>query len=257
VKLPPATLTTGEESAKTRPLLVRVATGISEHKLCSAIWRIWQGDNNDDVYIAPRAIAGAVKCSLHPNRYCYVGFPRPFVKRLLQEGHDVSRGREWTSWERPFTPENDFLFAADIWLPPAPAYELDQPFPKPTWLIEPPQIGKAMVISVVYSRMQKGTPIIPSDVRELGYSRLGSGEYVAVFARRLDFDYEEFVRQRLPEIQANFARRPQFLVDKQTTLESQGLRIFLINDPKVDGRLMVLDSAVKWTAGEPSVAAEA
>jgi hypothetical protein len=111
-------------------------------------------------------------------------------------------------------------------------------------------MGKAMIISLVYSRMPKGTPNIPSDVQELGYSRLSSGEYVAVFARRVDFDYEDFVRQRLPEIQANFARRPLFLgrdTNGETALENQNLRLFLVNDPTVDGRLMVLDSAVKWT----------
>jgi hypothetical protein len=241
-------------ASNARPLEIRVATGISEGQLSSAIWRIWQGKNNDDIYIASRRIAGVMKCSLHPNRYCYVGFTKQFAEHLKAEGHHVPPSREWVSWERPTTPEDGLLFVAEIWFPPAPLYTLDKPSPKPTWLIEPPPTGKAAVVNIVYSRMPKGTPILPPDVRELGYTRLRSDDYVAVFARPVDFDYEEFARKRGPEIQANFSRHPQFLVDEKTVLEAQALRMFLVNDPQVDGRLMILDVAVQWIPATGGVA---
>lgn len=57
----------GSSASKPRLLEIRVATGIPDRQLSSAIWRIWQGKNTDDVYIAVRQIAGAVKCPLHSN----------------------------------------------------------------------------------------------------------------------------------------------------------------------------------------------
>jgi hypothetical protein len=237
-----------------RLLEIRVAAGISERLLSSSIWRIWQGKNNDDIYIASRQIAGAVKCSLHSNRYCYVGFTKQFADRLKAEGHHVPPSRAWVIWERPLTPEDRPLFVAEIWLFPAPLYTLAGPAPKYTRLIAPPPVGKAAVVNIVYSRMPEGAPIIPPDVWKLGYTRLRSDDYVAVFARRVDFDYDEFVRKRLPEIQENFLRHPQFLLDEKTALEAQALRIFLVNDPKIDGRLMILDAAVQWNPESGGVA---
>jgi len=95
--------------------------------------------------------------------------------------------------------------------------------------------------------MPQGTVTVPPDVREIGYTKLTSDDYVAVFVRPVDFDYDEFVRKRFPEIQANFARNAQFLVDdEKAILQAQALKMFLVNDPKVDGRLMILDAAVQW-----------
>jgi len=233
-------------ASNARLLDIRVAAGISEPLVSSAVWCIWQGKNNDDIYIASRQIAGAVKCSLHSNRYCYVGFTKQFAQRLKAEGHHVPQSRAWVIWERPLTPEDRPLFVAEIWLVPAPLYTLARPAPEYTKLIKPPPVGKAAVVNIVYLRLPKVAPIIPPDVWELGHTRLRSDDYVAVFARLVDFDYDEFVRKRLPEIQANFQRRPQFLLDEKTALEAQALRIFLVNDPKTDGRLMILDAAVQW-----------
>ncbi|MGC2224634.1 MAG: hypothetical protein WA624_20905 [Methylocella sp.] len=58
-------------AGRERLLELRVATGTPDQKLASAIWRIWQGKNNNDIYVAPRPIAGVVKASLHANGYCY------------------------------------------------------------------------------------------------------------------------------------------------------------------------------------------
>lgn len=243
----------GSSAPKPRPLEIRVATGTSVRQLGSAIWRIWQGKNNDDIYVAVRQIAGAVKCSLHSNGYCYVGVTQQFAEYLKAGGHLVPANRAWTSWRRPLTPTDGFLFVAEIWLPPSPLYSLTEEFTKSMWLIEPPPRGKAVVINIIYSRMSERSPIIPTNVRELGYTRLRSGDYVAVFARPEDFDYLEFIKKRLPEIQANFSRYPQFIVDEKTALEAQALRMILVNDPNVDGHLMVLDAAVQWVPASADV----
>jgi hypothetical protein len=78
---------------------------------------------------------------------------------------------------------------------PGPCLKPGQLLPKNTWLIEPPPNGKAVVISVGFSRIPKGEAVITPDVRELGHSRLSTGEYVVVFARLVDFDYEAFKAQ--------------------------------------------------------------
>jgi predicted ATPase len=78
-----------QSSSKKRPFELRIVIGTQDHRLGSGIWRIWQAKNTDDIYIAPRSIAGQVKVSFHPSGYCYVGFPRQFADRLLREGHHV------------------------------------------------------------------------------------------------------------------------------------------------------------------------
>src|SRR6266852_3826680 len=111
-------------SEKARPLLVRVATGTKERRLGSSIWRIWQGSNTtDDIYIAVRQLGGVVKCSLHANRYCYMGFTKPYAQRMEQEGRYVPPRRAWTNWQRPDTPTDGFQIAAEIMLPAGPLYD--------------------------------------------------------------------------------------------------------------------------------------
>jgi hypothetical protein len=126
--------------------------------------------------------------------------------------------------------------------PPGPLYDLDDLLPKPTWIIEPPPEGKAVVISTGFSRVLKGEALLPSGVRELGYTQLRSGEYVVVFARPIDFDYQEF-RQRLPQLLANFTR-PKMLTSEEHLLNMRNPRLFIVNDPKADGYLKLMDIPV-------------
>ena len=74
-------------AGRERLLELRVATGAPDQKLASGIWRIWQGKNNNDIYVAPRPVAGAVKVSLHASGYCYCGFTKQYSERLLRDGH--------------------------------------------------------------------------------------------------------------------------------------------------------------------------
>jgi hypothetical protein len=45
-------------AGRERLLELRVATGTPDQKLASGIWRIWQGKNNNDIYVAPRRFIG-------------------------------------------------------------------------------------------------------------------------------------------------------------------------------------------------------
>jgi hypothetical protein len=82
------------KSAK-RLLELRLASGPPDRKLASVIWRIWQGKNNDDIYVAPRPIAGAWKVSLHPSGYCYAGLTSQPYSGRLQGGGRVPPAECW------------------------------------------------------------------------------------------------------------------------------------------------------------------
>jgi hypothetical protein len=99
------------------------------------------------------------------------------------------------------------------------------------------------VISIGFSRVPKGEAAIPSDVCELGYTRLSTGECVVVFARPVDFDYQAFRTERLPQLLASFTR-PKILTSEEQILNARNPRIFIVNDPKVDGYLKLMDIPV-------------
>jgi hypothetical protein len=235
---------TDPPSEKVRPLELRVAAGSPEGKFASGIWRIWQ--NRDDIYIAPRSVAGSVKASLHWSRNCYFGFTSQFAERLTGEGLIVPR-REWVNWKRPETPDNQYLWALEIWLAPGPLFEMDK-IDKPILRLEPPPDGKAVVISIGFSRIPKGEATIAPDVWQLGHSQLSTGEYVVVFARTTDFDYAAFKAQHGSEIRERFSRG-RFPGREEQILRSKHPRMFVINDPEETGYLKVLDAAVTFSPG--------
>jgi hypothetical protein len=205
---------------------------------------IWRGKNNDDIYIAPRSAAGQVKASFHPPRYCYFGFPREYAEKRVREGRFVPPGRAWTSWERPATPEDQLLRVAEIWLPPGPLHDPGGELKKEISCIDPPPDGKAVVISINFSRIPEGKAVIPADVRELGYSRLSTGEYVIVFRHLVDFDYQSFKAQFVQQAQAIAPERGEFLTNPEKIISSTTLRMFSVNDPKLDGCLKIFDIPV-------------
>jgi hypothetical protein len=78
-------------------------------------------------------------------------------------------------------------------------------------------------------------------VRELGHFRLSTGEYVVVFARPVDFDYEAFKPQLQQQLRS---RSGQGHLSEQQILNMKRPKIFFLTDPKVDGFLKILDAAV-------------
>src|SRR6516162_805283 len=111
------------------------------------------------------------------------------------------------------------------------------------WCIEPPPDGKAVVISINFSRIPEGKAIIPADVRELGYSRLSTGEYVIVFAHLVDFEYQSFKAQHLEQLQ-KISARGQFLSDTENILRAINPRMVIVNNPQLDGSLKMFDISV-------------
>jgi hypothetical protein len=147
------------------------------------------------------------------------------------------------TWQRPPAPDDKLYWAVEIWLPPALALDPPGPFPDDTWLIEPPPVGKATIISIGFSRIPKGAGRIPADVRELGHTRLSTGEYVEVFARPVDFDYEATKPEINQQLQSSHRNR-QLFTSEEDLFNVKRLRVLLINNPKVDGFLRIIDSAL-------------
>jgi hypothetical protein len=121
-----------------RLLELRLASGTLDRKLASSVWRIWQGKNNDDIYIAPRPVAGEQKVSLHRNGYCYAGLTKQYSEQLGRHGRDVPPRREFVSWQRPSTPENQLVWGVEIWFMPGLEFEPGEALPQDTWIIEAP-----------------------------------------------------------------------------------------------------------------------
>jgi hypothetical protein len=95
------------------------------------------------------------------------------------------------------------------------------------------------VISVGFSRIPKGEAVITPDVRELGHSRLSTGEYVVVFARPVDFDYEALKAQHQQQLRSR-SGQGHLIASEEQILSVKHPRM---NDPKVEGFLKILDAA--------------
>ena len=233
-----------ERSSSPRKLAVRFATGTPDGKLGSATWGIWKSQaRKDDIYLAARGIGHQLRCSLHESGYCYLGFTRLEFDRMAAEGRAPPR-REWVQWQRTPTPECGFSVAVEILLPPGPlsngASQLDG---KPTWIIGAPAPGQGVIVSVVYSRVPKGELSLEPGTRELGHCQLSTGEYVAVFASLVDFDYAALVRENEPALNASINR----IVPADSEHVGQPLRAFLVMG-KEDGKpLRLVDASVTIT----------
>lgn len=229
-----------------RTLEVRVATGTSDRRLASGQWRIWKARNSDDIYIAIRSLAGSIKCALHQTGWCYFGFTDVFGAKLREQGKLPAKGRAWTTWQRPDVFEKGWCILAEIWFPPSPLGASIEPSKKPVWLIEPPPLGKASVISIVLSKFPEGELNVPPGTRELAYCKLSSGYFVAVFARPADFDFDKFKQEHILKFQ-KMAANWRFAEGGLTQLDkSDTLRMFVLNEPREEGGLVkFLDAAVR------------
>jgi hypothetical protein len=219
-----------------REFVVRFAVA-REGQIVSSIWRVWKGRNNDNIYLAPRNVAGSIKVSLHANRYCHVAVTKQ--QWILTNG-DTTKRPALVSWIRPDTATEDwivgasFLFAPELLFP----VQTDMTIDADTYLIEAPTLGRAIIVDLIFSRLPPGTlKLEPEIAGELGHTKLQSGEYFAVIGSLIDFDYEDFCRK------ANLTM-PLDRVVTIGDMDSAGTRMALFGDPAVDNHLRILDVGV-------------
>jgi hypothetical protein len=223
-----------------REFVVRFAVA-REGQIVSSIWRVWKGRKNDNIYLAPRNVAGSIKVSMHANRYCHVAVTKQ--QWVLTNG-DTAKRPTLVSWDRPDASAEgwvlgaSFLFAPELLSP----VQTDTGVDADTYLIEAPNPGRAIVVDLIFSRLPPGTlKLEPGFAGELGHAKLQGGEHFAIIGSLIDFDYKEFART------ANFTMPLERVVSIGDTRRA-GTRIALFGDPAVDNHLRILDVGVGSTA---------
>lgn len=154
----------------------------------SSLWRAFH--HGDDVYIAPRNIAGSLKLSVHRDGNCQYGTTSVYVRKAREQGS--TEFPSLVRWRRPATPESgathvmsilfptDFLRSADI--PPPSKFKL---------ALQLAPSGRAVEVMLFYS---KDDPAVPEaalrrrGIIAFGYMTLPCGEVAVLAARHVAFD---------------------------------------------------------------------
>lgn len=135
---------------------LRVIVGQEDNGPRSQLWRIWHGDNNSDVYVGARSVAGEVRVSLHESGKYRLAFTNKHQMRpdaLIPLGADRAKHK----WGRPaeFVPGLTRAFAIEI-----PAAELrtpksPDPLKKPAMWLAPPPEGHQVEIDLFLALQMK------------------------------------------------------------------------------------------------------
>lgn len=153
--------------------MVRVAV-TRNGAIGSAIWRIWIGKKNDNIYIAPRNIGGSAKGTLHENRYCHFGITDQETKRLGLPDRPMLE-----TWTRAEGPADGATKAMSILI----AHEFLSPREAPSAdviSIDDPGSAKAISLDLYFSRAVPGLFRLSPSQRELGHVALRGGEHFFV-----------------------------------------------------------------------------
>lgn len=97
-------------SQKLRDFVVRFAVGDDTQGGQSSVWRIWKSRNKDDVYVAPRSVAGQIKGSLHASGLCSFAVTAQHHAAISSAKPD----RHITSWRRRPTPTDGYTNSVQI-----------------------------------------------------------------------------------------------------------------------------------------------
>jgi hypothetical protein len=180
-----------------REFVVRFAVG-DERGIRSSVWRIWKGKKTDDIYIAPRSVAGVVKGSLHATGCCYFSVTSQHHARMLAAGTARER-RGITRWKRRATPAAGLVSAFSVLFAAEFLSQNFTPFEEGTSLIRVPHPGQAVIVDLVFARMLGGSLMLLPNQYGLGRTVLSSGEVFLIIAGLVtDFDAEAFQRQHRP-----------------------------------------------------------
>jgi hypothetical protein len=195
---PPTSLKPQAQVPSGRKFIVRFAIG-DERGIRSSVWRIWKGKKTDDIYIAPRSMAGVIKASLHATGHSYFSITSQHHARMLTEG-TARQKRGITRWNRRAPPADggfasafSVLFAAEF------LSKNFTPVEDGTSLIGIPYPGEAVIIDLLFGRTPSGSLMLLPNQHELGRIMLSSGEVFLIIAGLVtDFDAEAFQRQHRP-----------------------------------------------------------
>jgi hypothetical protein len=180
-------------SRQDRDFVVRLAVG-DERGACSSVWRFWQ--YNDDLYIAPRNIAGCLKISLHDGWFG-LAVSKSFYQKLCDAGDvpETVTTRTILHWQRGIIPEHGCTEVLNILFPEEFLAEQFIYVEHNTYLISPPESGKAIII-FCYICSPHARLTLAADQREVGRCALSTGdEFIIISGLFHEFDAMTFWRQ--------------------------------------------------------------
>jgi hypothetical protein len=204
---------------------------LKDDQIASSIWRVWKGRNNDNIYIAPRNIAGSLKVSLHESLHCHVAT----TTQQWRAGSEATLPRPvMTSWYRPETPNGAIVIVASLLIAPDFLSPWGNATDQSVHLLDTPDIGRAYYFNFIFCRVQPIEMELGDNATVLGQVQLTSGEHFMVIKSLIDFAATEFVQT------VNF----DFPVDRVNVLTDvggPGLRIFTYSDPNETEILQMAD----------------
>ena len=180
-------------SSRELKFVVRFAVGDGKHGARSSAWRIWR--KKDDIYVAPRNVAGMFKGSLHASGACHVAVTAERHAQMVSAGTASDR-RQITTWQRRATPTDGFTKAVSILFAAEFLSQNSIRVAPETPLINPPEPGKAIVVDLLFARMvPTGQLFLMPNQCELGRCTLSTGDQFLIIAGLVeDFDAGGFRR---------------------------------------------------------------
>lgn len=224
------------------------ATG-SADGLRSSVWRIFR--RNNEVYVAPRSVANAMKLSLHSSRVCRFAVTEQHYQWMAEQGLEQPPDRLLVKWNRPETPEYGTLLLATIIMPTDFLRAFgDVPNRRMIWF-EPPPSGMAIKAGLFLSqeRVEKIEASVPDGTCPVVYTHLPNGETVSLMARAVPFDTADFMKRY------SGRRGSATFFTSNQDVGGDTLRVFYLNDPTDDGFLQIIDVAgvtANYTPGKSS-----
>jgi hypothetical protein len=200
---------------------------IQDGKVASSIWRVWKARNKNDIYIAPRNIAGELKVSFHESGYAHLAVTKQSAARQGREIRPVI-----FKWQRPVLEADKIWPAASLLIAPEFLSPTDGLLDENLLLLAPPAIGKAYFVSFVFAKMA------PADLSEnfkcLSRWPVSSNEFFATILSLIDFDASNFFQT------VNLSFRSEQILTL-TNIGGPGLRALLYSDPNETGDLQLTD----------------
>jgi hypothetical protein len=185
-----------------REFVVRLAVG-DARGACSSVWRFWRGRNTDDLYIAPRNIAGCLKISLHDSGWFGLAVTKQFYEKLRDAGDipETITSRTILNWQRGITPEHGCTEVSNMLFPSEFLAAQFIGVEHNTCLISPPHRGKAIIIFCFICRPDAQLALAP-DQKEVGRCTLSTGDkFVIISGIFDDFDATSFWHQYQARLQ--------------------------------------------------------
>lgn len=208
--------------------------------LRSAIWVFFLG--KDDVYIAPRHVAGQIKVSIHGAKMCRLAITRQHADAIRGQSQRVDEDRAFVHWDLPSIPDDGALHVTSIVIPTRYLSKSEVPLRlrKPLRWITPAPKGHAAEIGVFLHvvPMEDMEPHLDGIGTPLASAKLASGVTVSLVGRNRPFDPTSIEEKFQSSVRFERLTREDWL---QPGESQSDLSMVIWNDPIADGGLQLIE----------------